>query len=440
MDAVKLIYSILFIYSYQYIHYVMASRTTAKKAAAASASGTVKSTVMVSNVTFNEELHQMKLDLAGLDVSYVNAIRRVILSDIPSVVMGAPNTTIRFVENTSRMNNEILKHRLSCVPIHLPYADDPRIFLQAQQGLYVKLHVVNDGDQVLMVTTENLVVEQEGEKPVGAPWLAKDMFPPHRTTGHHIALLRLRPSTLLQQQSDGERIHLVAQLGIGTARNDSCFNVAHTCTFRNKQIEGEALKTAREAYRNELSGKNMQKDEIEAAVEDWNLLDAKRKFVPNAFEFTLESVGHMPPLYILRTAIDLLSMTLTILKDDVFSQKAKANDADGNKLITEPTTTMPLCYDVRLPRLPELLYPDYTIGKILESVIHSEYNVPHRQVLFCSFVKQHPHLELCYLRLALAPQSGVADYEDVVLDVLRTACKRSLQVFTDITDGLNKAM
>jgi DNA-directed RNA polymerase subunit L len=417
----------------------MASRTTAKKAAAAvTMPAARKSSVMVSNVLFDQELNQMKFDMSGIDVCYVNALRRVILSDVPCAVL----STVQFIENTSRMNNEIIKQRLSCVPIHLPYADSDKALIEANSGRYqVRLQVSNDTDQVIVVTTGNFTVERvEGDKPVEAPWQPQTMFPAHPITNAHIALLRLRPSTMLQQEVDGERIHLVAPISVSTARQNSCFNVAHTCFFRKKQIQGQALDDAREAFRQELNGQNMQKEEIEAAIEDWNLLDAQRKTEPDAFEFTLESLGQMPPLYIVNRAITLVYSTLSMLQEDIFAEKAKAVDAEGQKLITEPTNTMPLCYDVRLPRVENMLYPDYTIGKILESVIHSHYRVPHDKVLFCAFVKKHPHLELCYLTIALAPQSGEPDYEEVVLDILRTACKISIKVLEDLAQGVKDAM
>ena len=70
----------------------------------------------------NEENGVMKFTLSNTNVSFANAIRRVILSEIPCVVFRtAPYeksmTTIH--ANTTRLTNEILKQRISCIPIHI---------------------------------------------------------------------------------------------------------------------------------------------------------------------------------------------------------------------------------------------------------------------------------------------------------------------------------
>ena len=71
-----------------------------------------------------KEDHYMLLEftLRNIDVSIANAIRRTILSDIPTIAFKTfphdKNLAI-IHKNTSRLNNEILKQRLACIPIHI---------------------------------------------------------------------------------------------------------------------------------------------------------------------------------------------------------------------------------------------------------------------------------------------------------------------------------
>ena len=69
-----------------------------------------------------EDDNILKFRLSGVDVSLANAIRRIILSDIPCYVFRttpySENKATIFI-NTSRLNNEIIKQRLSCIPIHI---------------------------------------------------------------------------------------------------------------------------------------------------------------------------------------------------------------------------------------------------------------------------------------------------------------------------------
>ena len=68
-----------------------------------------------------EENDTLHFTLKGINVSIANGLRRVILSDIPIVgFKGFPheNNDINIHKNTTRLNNEILKQRISCIPIH----------------------------------------------------------------------------------------------------------------------------------------------------------------------------------------------------------------------------------------------------------------------------------------------------------------------------------
>ena len=69
-----------------------------------------------------ENNNLLKFTISNINVSFANAIRRVIISDIPVICFETlPNKNNKsiFYQNTTRLNNEILKQRLSCIPIHI---------------------------------------------------------------------------------------------------------------------------------------------------------------------------------------------------------------------------------------------------------------------------------------------------------------------------------
>ena len=60
--------------------------------------------------------------MSNVNVSIANSIRRTILSDIPTVVFKTvpfSESKATIIENTSIFNNEIIKQRLGCIPIHI---------------------------------------------------------------------------------------------------------------------------------------------------------------------------------------------------------------------------------------------------------------------------------------------------------------------------------
>ena len=70
----------------------------------------------------SEDENQLKFTISGANVSIVNGIRRVLLSNIPTVVFKTfpySENKCDITKNTTRFNNEILKQRLSCIPIHI---------------------------------------------------------------------------------------------------------------------------------------------------------------------------------------------------------------------------------------------------------------------------------------------------------------------------------
>ena len=97
-----------------------------------------------------------KFTLSGLNVSLVNAIRRTILSDIPTVVFDADDSEHCIVHiNTGRLHNEILKHRLSCIPIHVDELD-------LLPGNYImELDITNDTDNMIIVTSEDFKIKNK---------------------------------------------------------------------------------------------------------------------------------------------------------------------------------------------------------------------------------------------------------------------------------------
>ena len=75
---------------------------------------------VISNQSY--ENNNLNFTLSGVNVSIANAIRRTIISEIPAIVFRtSPQEQNRatIYTNTTRMNNELLKQRLSCIPIYI---------------------------------------------------------------------------------------------------------------------------------------------------------------------------------------------------------------------------------------------------------------------------------------------------------------------------------
>ena len=70
---------------------------------------------------------ELILEFNHVDVSFVNALRRILLSEIPTVAI----ETVYMWNNTSIIHDEVLAHRLGLIPIHM----DPRRLQSFEQAI-----------------------------------------------------------------------------------------------------------------------------------------------------------------------------------------------------------------------------------------------------------------------------------------------------------------
>ncbi len=98
----------------------------------------------------------LRFRIEGVNVSLANAVRRTLLTDIDTVVFRTfPHTENQadILINTTRFNNEILKQRLGCIPIHIQDTSIPI------DQYVVEVHKKNETDTIQYVTTEDFKVK-----------------------------------------------------------------------------------------------------------------------------------------------------------------------------------------------------------------------------------------------------------------------------------------
>ena len=110
----------------------------------------------ISNVI--EDAGVFKFTLSNINVSLANALRRTILTDIPINVIRTETyetNQCQIQENTSRLHNEIVKQRLSCIPIH---TKDLKVL---PENVQLEVDVKNDTDNIIYVTTEHFKLKNK---------------------------------------------------------------------------------------------------------------------------------------------------------------------------------------------------------------------------------------------------------------------------------------
>lgn len=347
----------------------------------------------------------LKFTLENADVSTANAIRRIILSEIPTLVFRTdvrPDATDQttFHVNTTRHHNEILKQRLRCIPIGSSIKDMDR------SKYYCELRKKNTTENTIYVTTEDFKVVERETKKVDES-LTKEMFKPDPLSNHYIDFARLLPK--VADYTEGEELHVTAEFDMGIAEQDSAFNVCCTCAYgctpdieKQKQVWADVPATS-----------DVKKD----GEKNWRLLSAHRIVKERSFDFVIETVSECVHTNgaLLRKACDIMK-----IKCETFISSLEGEVAN----ILEADVTMPYAFNIILRR------EGYTLGKALEHMIYTKHYTGDMKLTFCAFKKAHPHDPDSYIQVAL--QDDAPDKVAVISSMAICAAKDIIAIFEDI--------
>jgi DNA-directed RNA polymerase subunit L len=325
-----------------------------------------------------EDGNTLTFTLNGVNVSLANAIRRTILSDIPTVVFRTTpyeeNKAV-FLTNTTRLNNEILKQRLSCVPIHIADLEMPL------QNYILEVNVENLTDTVQFVTTEDFKVKNLTTNKFLSEKDNKAIFPPN-DYGYFIDFARLRPK--ISEEIPGEKLHFTCEFSIGTSKENAMFNCVSTCsygfTLDEENIDKEVGKRVKH-----WKDQGLNKDQIDFESKNWRLLEGQRIVKKDSFDFIIETVGVFSNQELLKKACSILTTKLADLDSAIEKDELK---------IVPSQNTMPFSFDIILEN------EDYTIGKTLEFMLYAKFFEDLKTLSYCGFKKMHPHDSDSIIRVA----------------------------------------
>lgn len=359
----------------------------------------------------SDENDKLTFRLSNINVSLANSIRRIILSEIPTIVFKTfphKKNQAKIEINTSRFNNEIVKQRLSCIPIHITDID----FNYADHS--IEIDKKNTTDTIQFVTTEDIKIKNTANDSYLSDAEVKKIFPPDTITAQYIDLVRLRPA--LSKTLDGEHLKLTCAFNVGTAKDNSSYNVASTCCYKATQDVAQMTGMWSELEKKHKAEKKST-EEIAAIKDDWLLLDAKRIILADSVDFIVESVGVFSARSIVEKACQVMINKLEKFIKDI---------SERSDMILPSENTIDNCYDINL------VGEDYTLGKVIEYLIYAMYyesTGASKVVTYCGFIKPHPHIDKSIIRVAFV---GTTIEKDVILGYLFETQKKALEIYTKL--------
>jgi DNA-directed RNA polymerase subunit L/phenylpyruvate tautomerase PptA (4-oxalocrotonate tautomerase family) len=354
------------------------------------------------NSRHNDEM--LLFTLSGINVSLANAIRRTILSDIPLVVFRTSpyeKNKANIISNTSRLNNEILKQRLSCIPIHIKEVEGFPL-----KNYILEVNVENITDTTMFVTTENFVIKDVATgKPINESKI-REIFPADDYTGYYIDFVRLRPK--ISDELPGEKIHLTCEFSVGDAKEDGMFNAVSTCSY-GFTVDTVAQEAILEKYKQTWKDEGKTKEEVDFESKNWKLLDGLRITRKDSFDFVIQSIGIYDNVELVHKACEILI--------EQFKYQDTLIEKDELK-IEKSQNTMSNSFDIILEN------EDYTIGKVLEYFLYTKFYET-KLLTFCGFKKMHPHDSYSIIRVAYKDAIEIS----TIKGHLKECIDESVQVF-----------
>ena len=306
-----------------------APKTIAEMRAAARAAAQSRKTTATATPTESvfkrlarESPSLIRFEMNPTLVGYANTLRRTMITDVETVAFRAEiledgsTTDVKITNNSTPMSNEMLAHRISLIPIHVdrPTEWNPDEFT-------FSIDVSNDSSDPLDVVASDIqVFKQRGAEEEPLPVPSVQFFHPDPVT-HDTSLLTVLKGKIGTQEP--ERLTFTAKATVGTGRENACFMpVTSRCAYgytrdddpeRKKEIFTLWLDKHKKVNPTELEANPTRKGELEREFET---MEVQRCYKmdetgePFSFDFMVESVGVLDPIYIVARAIEVLQAKL----------------------------------------------------------------------------------------------------------------------------------
>lgn len=319
--------------------------------------------------------NKFSFEIADLDLSIINALRRVILAEVPNVAFAfdpydESNNDIVFLNNTSSLHNEFMGHRISLLPVNFTLGEiskwDPTSFS-------FRIKQKNESNETLVLTSKHIeIFDSSGELVPDS--LRERLFPADPTTGDYILISKLKPNPF--KSSEGEVLECEMRARKGCAMQHARWSHVSLCSFINKIDTKAADVASKELLKN--IDPSITEEEKNRIINKFNTIERQRIFhknqygEPSHFIFSIECINSMVVPY------ELVSTAFQILIDKI-------------KMLTDPEKTQIHCLnDTDHMFLIKIKDEGHTIGNMLQSLIYNMYARDKETIRYVGYYQPHP--------------------------------------------------
>lgn len=322
-----------------------------------------------------QDENELVFELIGCDVSFANALRRLLLAEVPTVAL----EYVYMINNTSLLHDEVLAHRIGLIPINV----DPRLFEDLDDPdeatdlntVVFKLQVSCDrpqnshdrsgkDDDMEMETDPGVSQNPELERAALAAACKRAVETPGRPYTKHVysrdlvwipqgaqskhfpnGIRPVHDDILIAKLRPGQEIYLEAHGRRGIGRDHAKFSPVATACYRLfthvellEPVYDDDAKELVYVYEPgvfELIPSSADGKEVEARVCNSYACTMSRNYmrnptlaravkmtrIPNRFIFSVESVGMQKPAVLVAEALKILQQKCLSLIDRTREQE-----------------------------------------------------------------------------------------------------------------------
>ena len=352
----------------------------------------------------------LKFDIHGVKMSLVNALRRIMISEVNTVAFETSNfqeSSVKIIENTSQFHNEFLLHRIGLIPINI---SDTANFSESDYTF--TLDVENKTNSVLYVTAGDIKVMNNT---TGQEEPTEKFFPKDPISNDNITIVRLQPNP----SGISEHLKFIGSARLGNGGIDARYSPTSVCFYINiidQELANSAFETFKQNADPSLSAEQVKRKFIIGESERHFSLDADGE--PDKFAFTVESIGVIPPQEILGRAIDILTEKLEKFQ-------AELDKKDSVYLDIDETPTSMDAYDITVDS------ESHTLGFVIQE--HANKLIDDNELLFVGYMNPHPLKKTIKIRVALTNNNV-----DNVVKQLKFVCKNIINQCNGIRSEIEK--
>jgi DNA-directed RNA polymerase subunit L len=399
--------------------------------------------------TWDKRNTYVEFELANVNVSTANAIRRIMIAHVKTVGFRTEPykaCELDIKQNDTPLHNQFILHRLAMVPINVPKPDS----FDADDYLFI-INVENNTNTIKTITTEDFQIKQISSNKFLSKDEVKRFFPPDAVTGNYVLLDKLRPKFFIPSKhvsrevvaemakdftkptDDVMRFHVEGKASISNGAENGHFSpVACACYINtvDPQKAAVGLKEYIDKHHEHAKLRNITPMTDEQLARRFELTERARYFYTNdkneanVFTYKIETVGVIPSLVIFHRAIDILKDKITNFVSNIVSR-------NESEVTITPSKQLEGGFDIVVNN------EDDTLGNIIQAhmcIMYADFTLPkeQRKLKYIGYKRPHP-LEKHIIFLM---QGKTDSLEELIGDVIKPGCAQIIKMLNKIQSEL----